>query len=197
MGLGNMVGIGRGKTPADEAVPGKRTTGGLLAVALLCAVIRPVPAADRVSPAAMVAAHNDVRVELKLPVLRWSDRLAEDAGRWADELAQKRGCKMEHAGVEGQGENLYWASPLLWSDGRRELQAVTAEKVVAAWASERRDYDHAHNRCRAGKACGHYTQIVWRRTTEVGCAMSVCPDQGQIWVCRYQPPGNWVGERPY
>jgi pathogenesis-related protein 1 len=173
--------------------------GRPVVIALLAAMLQSMPAAaaEPVSSTAMVAAHNQVRAGLKLPPLRWSDPLASDAARWADELALNRGCKMQHAGVEGQGENLFWASALLWSDGRREVQAVTPQKVVDAWASERRDYDYARNSCRAGKACGHYTQIVWKGTTEVGCAMSVCPEQGQIWVCRYQPPGNWVGERPY
>jgi len=46
--------------------------------------------------------------------------------------------------------------------------------------------------------CGHYTQVVWRSTTTVGCAMAVCKDsQEQIWVCQYQKPGNWVGQKPY
>lgn len=55
------------------------------------------------------------------------------------------------------------------------------------------------------KQCGHYTQIVWRNTTHVGCATKVCdknsPFQGftrwQFWVCNYSPPGNFVGQRPY
>jgi pathogenesis-related protein 1 len=44
--------------------------------------------------------------------------------------------------------------------------------------------------------CGHYTQIVWRDTTSVGCAAQSCP-QGEIWVCDYSPPGNYVGQHPY
>ena len=44
--------------------------------------------------------------------------------------------------------------------------------------------------------CGHYTQIVWKTTTEFGCAKSIC--EGNVtWVCNYNPPSNWVGEKPY
>ncbi|MCI5145928.1 MAG: SCP-like extracellular, partial [Candidatus Electrothrix sp. AR3] len=39
--------------------------------------------------------------------------------------------------------------------------------------------------------------VVWKETTEVGCAMSVCNDKSQIWVCSYHPAGNVVGKRPY
>ena len=46
--------------------------------------------------------------------------------------------------------------------------------------------------------CGHYTQMVWQTSTKVGCAMAVCEDsQEQVWVCQYQPAGNWVGKKPY
>ena len=55
--------------------------------------------------------------------------------------------------------------------------------------------------------CGHYTQIVWRSTTEVGCGLRVCTTgspfdshPGATWtmvVCDYRPPGNFRGQRPY
>ena len=44
--------------------------------------------------------------------------------------------------------------------------------------------------------CGHYTQIVWETTQKVGCAKIQC-DGFDLWVCNYDPPGNWVGEKPY
>ena len=102
-----------------------------------------------------------------------------------------------HANPLQVGENLFWASPLRWSDGRVEVQAITPAEVAHDWASERSDYDYASNTCRTGAQCGHYTQMVWRTTTQVGCGMAICPDKGQIWVCNYNPAGNWVGEKPY
>ncbi|MEM6522020.1 MAG: CAP domain-containing protein, partial [Cyanobacteria bacterium P01_C01_bin.70] len=44
--------------------------------------------------------------------------------------------------------------------------------VVAAWVAEKADYDYASNSCASGKVCGHYTQIVWRETTAVGCGVA-------------------------
>ena len=149
----------------------------------------------------MLAAHNPVRLSLKLQPLTWSNDLAQYAQQWAQHLAAQ-GCKMQHRQHAGKarlqvGENIYWASPVTWSDGRREVQGIGSADVVSAWADEVHDYHYASNTCKAGKQCGHYTQVVWRDTKQVGCGMSLCPDQGQIWVCNYDPPGNWVGEKPY
>ena len=149
----------------------------------------------------MLAAHNPVRKSLHLPSLTWSSELAQYAQQWAQHLAT-HGCKMQHRQHAGQarlqvGENIYWASPVTWSDGRREVQAINAADVVSAWADEAQDYHYASNTCKAGKQCGHYTQVVWRDTKQVGCGMSLCPNQAQIWVCNYDPPGNWVGGKPY
>jgi hypothetical protein len=84
-----------------------------------------------------------------------------------------------------------------------------ASRPVQGWADERQWYDYASNTCNApaGRDCGHYTQIVWRSSARVGCAVVVC-DQGtpfmnppsptwEFWVCQYSPPGNIIGQRPY
>lgn len=150
----------------------------------------------------MLAIHNQVRASVGTPPLRWSGQLAAYAQQWANHLATNNACTMQHrshahADTLKVGENLYWASPLRWSDGRVEVQTITPARVAQDWANEQGDYHYTNNSCRPSAQCGHYTQMVWRTTTEVGCAMTVCPDKGQIWVCNYNPPGNWVGERPY
>jgi hypothetical protein len=149
----------------------------------------------------MLEAHNSVRSGLGLPPLGWSAGLASYAQQWADHLAAT-GCRMAHRSHRGAavlevGENLYWASPRRWSDGRVEVQPVEAAGPARAWASERADYDGQSHTCAPGKVCGHYTQMVWHSTRLVGCGFTVCPDLGQIWACNYDPPGNWVGQRPY
>ncbi len=146
-----------------------------------------------VDPAAMVAAHNRWRAEVGVSGLRWSDKLAEVAQGWADRL-KSEGCAMYHSG-NGYGENIYKASPLMWSDGRRDLQKKTPQQVTDSWGSEIKFYSYADNSCSG--VCGHYTQVVWKDTKEVGCAMSVCGDNSQIWVCSYAPAGNVVGQKPY
>lgn len=147
----------------------------------------------------MLAAHNRWRATVNVPPLAYSPELAASAQRWANHLKQHQQCQMEHSSsATPYGENLYWASARQWSDGTREIQPVTPEQVVDSWASERTDYDEVNNRCAAGKVCGHYTQLVWRSTTTVGCAVAVCDDTlEQVWVCHYAPAGNWVGRKPY
>jgi uncharacterized protein YkwD len=145
----------------------------------------------------MVDAHNQARAGAKptprpaLPPLTWSDA----AARKAAEYAKK--CRFEHNPDRGDfGENLAAATPDTW----------TTAQVVKSWADEAADYDLAKNTCKKGKVCGHYTQVVWRKTASVGCATVMCnknspfgPDfpHWQLWVCNYAPPGNWVGQRPY
>ena len=142
-----------------------------------------------------LAAHNRWRKEVGSPPLKWSPALASTAQAWADHLKEANGCKMEHSHSD-LGENLHWASPK-WSDGRVAEQVVTPSSVVDSWASERADYNPRTNSCARGAKCGHYTQMVWRNTTQVGCGKALCKDFSQVWVCNYAPAGNYVGQKPY
>lgn len=117
-----------------------------------------------------------------MPVVVWSDKLASAAQHWAERLLNGR--KFYHQPDNPYGENLF------------EIAGGTASsaEVVGSWASEARAYDYRSNSCTS--TCGHYTQIVWRYTKQIGCGVA----QGggrQIWVCEYSPPGNVIGERPY
>jgi pathogenesis-related protein 1 len=162
--------------------------------ALLLALSSPLVAAGPDPREDMLAVHNRVRAEVGVPPLAWSSLLADSAQRWADHLATEKGCAMIHS---GPGENLYWASAVRYSDGRREVQRVGARQVAEAWAGERRHYDPARNSCAAGQVCGHYTQMVWRGTERIGCGYRICDSRQQVWVCHYRPSGNIVGRRPY
>ena len=72
-------------------------------------------------------------------------------------------------------------------------------QAVTAWADEKVDYTYATNTCAAGKVCGHYTQLVWRATQKVGCALQNCPalQYPSSIVCDYGPGGNFNGQLPY
>jgi uncharacterized protein YkwD len=130
----------------------------------------------------ILAAHNAVRARLKLRPLLWSNKLAGHAQEWADQLLATD--RFAHRPKPKYGENLFTISGL----------PASPAKVVDAWASESQDYDYHSNKCR--KLCGHYTQLVWRDTNKVGCAVAR-NSRREVWVCNYDPPGNYVGERPY
>ena len=155
--------------------------------------------ADGVDSAAMVAAHNKWRAQVGVGKLRYSPELAVSAQAWADNLKKTHHCQMRHSRPDGKyGENIYWASATVWTDGRRRLQEIASAKPVDSWGSEKADYNYANNSCKPGKVCGHCTQMVWKDSKKVGCAMALCEDtQDQVWVCHYRPAGNWVGMKPY
>ena len=54
------------------------------------------------------------------------------------------------------------------------------------------------NSCADEQECGHYTQIVWRTRRRIGCArVFFLGGRGGFMTCNYDPPGNYIGERPY
>ncbi len=146
-----------------------------------------------VDSANMTTAHNQWRSKTGVPDLTWSNELAASSQQWADQMAQN-GCRMQHS-TTTHGENIYYAGPAQRSDGTSAPQKITAQKVVDAWGNEVQYYDYASNTCHS--VCGHYTQVVWKSTTEVGCGMATCNNKAQIWICQYNPRGNMVGQRPY
>jgi uncharacterized protein YkwD len=144
----------------------------------------PSPAQAALSPLAkeMIASHNQVRTQVGVGPLTWSPSLAAYAQEWANKLAATG--QFEHRQNGGYGENLYWGQ------GR----TASPSNVVTSWANEASDYNYSNNNCR--DVCGHYTQIVWKNTTEVGCAVAKVRNE-EYWVCNYNPPGNYVGQKPY
>ena len=179
-----------------------RLVPGLMLIVVLHTVVQGAVAAEEGTLTGMIGAHNTVRAGLGLPEVAWSDELAEFAREWAQYLSDHNRCRLKHRPHEGKdapryGENLYWAGAVQLSTGARAAQRITPHHVVSAWVSESQHYNHEKNRCRWGRKCGHYTQVVWKNTRRIGCGMAACPDQGQIWVCNYDPPGNYAGQKPY
>lgn len=130
----------------------------------------------------MVAAHNTVRARVGVPPLTWSDAMAARAQDWADTLLARK--QFRHRPNTPYGQNLF------------DITGAPAspDQVVTVWADEARNYDYRSNRCRG--VCGHYTQLVWRDTRQVGCAVARGGGR-EVWVCDYDPAGNWKGQRPY
>jgi pathogenesis-related protein 1 len=130
----------------------------------------------------MLAAHNAVRARVRMAPLEWSDRLAAGSREWANTLLARH--QFAHSPHPAYGENLF------------DIMGAPASsaQVVDAWAAESRNYDYRSNTCKG--VCGHYTQIVWGDTKQVGCGVAR-GGQREVWVCKYDPPGNWIGRRPY
>ena len=127
-------------------------------------------------------AHNRERAMNDIPPLRWDARLAGVAQSWADQLAA-RGCGLQHSS-SGYGENIF---AIFGAD-------ATPDQVVASWVSEKAAYVRSGGSC--GLGCGHYTQVVWSRSERLGCGMAECGST-EVWVCNYDPPGNFIGQSPF
>jgi len=145
----------------------------------------------------ITAAHNAVRAGASpapsppLAPLCWNASVASGAQAWAN------ACSWRHnPNLSNLGENI----AALGGDESAGGWRV----ALALWADEAANYDYANNACSG--VCGHYTQLVWRSTTQVGCGLKVCTTgspfgpRGSTWtmiVCDYRPPGNFNGQRPY
>lgn len=142
-----------------------------------------------ISPIAaeFVTAHNNARALVGVPGVTYSTVLEASAQAWVNQLKATNNCGLLHS-TGGYGENLY----AIWGG------TATPTQVVASWTAEKPAYNYATNTCAVGSTCGHYTQIVWRNTTQIGCALATCPAiSQQVWACQYNPPGNYVGQKPY
>ena len=169
----------------------------ILVIILSALALTPAYALDEREQTEMVTAHNKYRSIVGTPALTWSATLAKTAQDYADKLKATKACKLIHSHANGLGENLYWASAIIYSSGTSKLQAITPTQVTDSWCSEKDNYSYATNTCATGKVCAHYTQVIWKTTPQLGCGYAVCADKSQVWVCNYFPAGNLVGEKPY
>ena len=139
--------------------------------------------------ARLLAAHNRERATAGVPALEWSDELAGSAAKWAAHLGQTGAFEHspDEAGQPIEGENL-------WAGTRGHY---SAESMVGLWVAEKRHFRPgvfpANSTTGDIEQVGHYTQLMWRRTTAVGCAKAESSDE-DVLVCRYSTAGNMVGE---
>ena len=137
----------------------------------------------------ILAAHNSERAAVGVPPLVWSDKLAADAAPWAKHLAETG--TFEHSPASDrtdEGENLW--------EGTQG--GYTPAEMAGMWAGEKRYYQHGvfESGTSNGQMIGHYTQMIWKGTTQVGCALASGGGK-DVLVCRYSPPGNFIGQMPY
>ena len=135
----------------------------------------------------IVVFHNQLRAAAGVPPIYWDSALAAAADSYAAELA--RTGRWRHspiAGRPGQGENL-------WMGTRG---GYTVDQMLGSWASEQRMFRPGRfpqvSRTGNWSDVGHYTQMVWRGSVRVGCAVRSSPRFDYL-VCRYSPAGNVMG----
>jgi hypothetical protein len=139
--------------------------------------------------ARLLAIHNRERARYGAPPLVWDKKLAAAASSYGPALIVRGSlAHSEQASRPGQGENL-------WMGTRG---AYSLEEMAGSWAEERSLFRAgAFPNVSTSGAWGdvaHYTQMIWRGTNSLGCALRRSA-QWDYLICRYAPPGNVVGQR--
>ncbi|KAI3807847.1 hypothetical protein L1987_23783 [Smallanthus sonchifolius] len=112
------------------------------------------------SPQDYLNAHNAARAQVGVGNMVWNPTLAAYAQNYANQRIGD--CNLIHSGGP-YGENLAKGSG-----------QFTGTSAVNLWVNEKAFYDHRTNTCASGRVCGHYTQVVWRNSVQLGCARAQC-----------------------
>lgn len=134
--------------------------------------------------------HNRVRADVGLGKLTWSKELNRYAQAWANHLAATT-CQMQHRPREGKWKQRYGENLFIGTAGYYSVR-----EAVLAWESEKADYRYGVFTGKYRRPVGHYTQMIWKNSTKVGCGQALC-NGNLIVACNYDPPGNYIGEKPY
>ncbi|KAK7319550.1 hypothetical protein RJT34_04272 [Clitoria ternatea] len=134
------------------------------------------------SPEEYLDEHNKARAEVGVGPLKWNETIAAYALKYAKLMVEKNCDVAPSRGPYGESQAL-----------GVEMSGADA---VTLWLSEKPNYELKSNKCVFGE-CSHYTQMVWRNSTDLGCASLKCPTVGVFIICNYSPPGNIKGETPY
>ena len=137
--------------------------------------------------ARILAMHNRERAEVGAPPLAWDPMLAQSAASYGPSLASLG--RLAHSPREtrpGQRENLALGS----------ASHFGVEDLVGLWVEEKVHFQPGTfpnvSRTGAWQDVAHYTQMIWKSTTNVGCAMHFAQGRNYL-ICRYSPPGNADG----
>lgn len=143
----------------------------------------------RDTSARLLAMHNVERARMNIAPLQWDPQLAAAAASYGPALASIGFLRHSPRQIRpGQRENL-------WMGTRG---AFSPEQMVGSWIAERSAFRPGMfpNVSRTGnwEDVAHYTQVIARDTTRVGCFIQPA-GQWDYLICRYSPPGNIDGRR--
>jgi hypothetical protein len=130
--------------------------------------------------AEMLNLHNQKRCMAGVPALTWDDKLAKDASDYVD-TAPGAVHSTALGAFKTYGECIQGACP-----------DDDPAKAMKFWYGELPKYTES-----SPFQASHYTQVVWKATTKVGCGVGpstgLCSG-GKVYVCQYTPVGNQFGK---
>ena len=138
----------------------------------------------------ILTVHNQERAAVGVPPLVWSDELATGARTWAEHLATTGEFAHDPNRLNNVGENIAGFNPSKGVSAPGEGQSL--------WVDEKKNWHGGVLTPENWSATGHYTQMVWKDTKQIGCATASGDGHPfSILVCRYNPAGNFMGQAPY
>jgi len=159
----------------------------------------------------MLRLHNLYRTKHKAPPLKLDNALVSFAKSYASKLATRNGG-LVHSQTQGQGENLAaiygvgdtkkctgrilcvinFTIPSNYSNFMYKFTFLDlAKQFFLMWYNEKDQYDFSKGQF--SLTTGHFTQVVWRSTTKLGCGLSFNGNRAYC-CCSYIPPGNVQGQ---
>ena len=128
--------------------------------------------------------HNLYRSKHQAPALTRLTALETIAQAYSEKLVSLGYLVHSSNTLNGNyiGENLYFG----YNAG------YLGHKPVDAWYDEIKDYDFAKSEFTSGT--GHFTQVVWKNSKQVGCGVACGKNDYCYVTCNYYPAGNYLGQ---
>jgi len=128
--------------------------------------------------------HNEYRRKHGCPPLKLDKKLSKYAQEWADKLAKEN--RFDHRPNNEYGENLYCT----WSSNPK--RGCSGDKAVESWYDEIKQHQFGSEPRSMGT--GHFTQVVWKKSKNLGIAKARSSSGKIIVVANYEPAGNFIGQ---
>ena len=125
--------------------------------------------------------HNKKRLLHNSPHLKINSDLSKLAKESANKISRKETFTKNIYNGQYLGENVYIYKGI----------TLEAENICNEWYNEIQNYDKSLNKYQ--KNTGHFTQMIWKETKEIGCGYK--RNEGIYYVVvYYYPAGNTLGD---
>ena len=155
--------------------------------------------------------NNDILTQLNIrrcmngvPPFIWDNSLQQNAQSWANKIQQQSNCNITDFAnanngsphgpmsvLASEGQTIASITAPICSPDSTDPNCNTASVVTGLWYNE---YYPGVDLTQFNENVGHYTQLVWKNTTNVGCGMVSCNNNDgtstRTVVCNFSPPGN-------
>ena len=132
----------------------------------------------------ILSSHNYYRSRHQVDDLKWNKEIQIIAQAHSEKIAPGHSLVHSSNKYKGQslGENLFMS-----------YYGISGEEASKTWYNEIENYDFSTQSSKNSLAVGHFTQLVWKESKEIGCG-AACDSTFCICCCNYYPAGNFLGK---